>query len=50
MTIEIRKEYKVVCTRGNPNSGKIFEIRNNYKTLYQPRRIESLYMDTIDFK
>ena len=50
MTIEIRKEYKVVCTRGNPNSDKIFEIRNNYKTLYQPRRIESLYMDTVDFK
>ncbi len=50
MTIEIRKEYKAVCTRGNPNSDKIFEIRNNYKTLYQPRRIESLYMDTIDFK
>ena len=31
MTIEIRKEYKVVCTRGNPNSDKIFEIEITIK-------------------
>ena len=50
MTTEIRKEYKVVYDNNKKNSNEIFNIRSTLKTLYPPRKIASLYMDTIDLK
>jgi adenylate cyclase class IV len=50
MTAEIRKEYKVVYSKDKKNSNEIFNIRSKLKTLYPPRKIDSLYMDTIDFR
>ena len=45
--IEYRKEYKIIFSRRE--LGEIFNFYQGIETIYQPRNISSVYMDTKKF-